>query len=287
MRTVISIFVCSLMILSCEVDDSSVGSDLFYPMQEGNVWKYLRTNQFENIVGDSLPVTVSERIDTSYAAVWVNERKTLKDNIKTMVVSGMISIGEETDITGSSRTAIYYAQNEEGLYIHAYYLTDDMNGLLPKLSQKYQFRFNNNIYNSIDEIISDIHMDNPLSLSKTADDSLIYENPPVFVLKYPLSVGSQWTYRNSPWRIDKIVEEKNQITAAGQNFMCYKIRWYYDIDGDNEWDEDTIIIDYVSEQGLIQRDRLFSHVIVADMGGNELGSFDMHTKLVLQDYNLH
>ena len=184
MKAVIIIIVCSLMILSCEVDDSTISSsDLYYPMQERNVWKYLRTNQFENIVGDSLPITVTEKIDTSYALVWISGEKTIKDNLKTMVIKGIAVIGADIgdipEISELNGSAMYYTQNKDGLYIYAYQSVGGSEGLVPKQSQKYQFRFNNNIYNSIDEIISDIHMDNPLNLFKTADDSLVYENPPV------------------------------------------------------------------------------------------------------------
>jgi hypothetical protein len=55
---------------------------------------------------------------------------------------------------------------------------------------------------------------------------MIYELPPVQALKYPLTIGEQWTYRQpyQPWHIDKKVVAKETITVPAGSFICLKIQ---------------------------------------------------------------
>jgi hypothetical protein len=126
-------------------------------------------------------------------------------------------------------------------------------------------------------------MERALPLNKILADTIIFEDPPVLTLKYPITIGSQWTYRYDyhPWRIDKRVVGREDIHLNIGTFNCYHIQWLYDFDHDGNWDEDIWIDDYICEKGMIKRTFSFIGVYYSDENGNVLGSFDM-----TQEYRL-
>ncbi|MDD4052643.1 MAG: hypothetical protein PHR28_12195 [candidate division Zixibacteria bacterium] len=76
---------------------------------------------------------------------------------------------------------------------------------------------------------------------------------------YPLKLGSQWTYRfvtsdGNPWRIDKKVIRREQITVPAGVFDCFVIRWFWDVNNDGQWDGGVEGYDYLAPQGLIKRE---------------------------------
>jgi hypothetical protein len=109
-----------------------------------------------------------------------------------------------------------------------------------------------------------------------SSDSIIFEDPPVRCLEYPLRVGAQWTYREAgnPWHMDKKVLRKRRFEVEAGDFSCFEIRWLYDFDNDGSWDEDIWITDYMSSIGLVDRRIFVGGSAESDEYGNELGFID-------------
>ncbi len=278
MKILTFMIICSLTFIACEYSDLSE-IEMYYPMQIGNSWDYARTVKFVNVTADSIPDELKWAIDTSMASVWISGKEILNDTLETFVLK---IYGDYTNSVSED----YYLEKNDGLYIIAYKNAGAAPVILPKKSQRFHIKFKDRIFNNIYEILRELEIKRRPALSKILNDSLIFEISPVLTLKYPLYVTSHWTYRKSPWRIDKRVQDQVTVSAAGEKFDCYQIKWIYDFDKDDKWDEDLSIYDYVAEQGLIQRDIYVVGSIVVDMYGTERGSFDYHDKMILQSYSI-
>jgi hypothetical protein len=124
-------------------------------------------------------------------------------------------------------------------------------------------------------------------IKKNSSDSLYYEDPPIEILKYPLVVGSQWTYRNEfGMRIDRIVIGKKKIELDLGSYECYQIRWLYDYDGDGVWDDDIWMDDYINEEGLIKRELTALDLSLMNPGGNISGTLDLYSEYTLKELSL-
>jgi hypothetical protein len=278
MKTLTFMIICSIAFISCEYSGLSE-IEMHYPMHIGNSWDYARTVKLVNVTADSIPDELVWAVDTSLASAWLSGKEVLNDTLETFVLK----------ISGNYTNRVsehYYLEKDDGLYIVAYKNAGAAPFILPKKSQRFHIKFKERIFNNIYEILRELEIKNQPALSKISDDSLIFEISPVLTLKYPIYITSHWTYRNSPWRIDKRVQDRVTVSAAGEKFDCYQIKWIYDIDDNGKWDDDLFIYDYVAEQGLIQRDIFVRGSIIVNMDGTEQGSFDYHDKMILQSYSI-
>jgi len=245
-----------------------------YPMQVGNQWHYKETLTRTNFDPDSLASEYGFS-EISYVNSKVLGTEILRDSIETLILG--ISSPGEPDVYASRD---YYKATDEGLFIIAY---SNAGGSLiyPKKPTSATIQFKSYRFKDMQELSEFVQR--ALPLSKSVSDSIIFEEPPVQTLKYPLTVGSQWTYRAdySPWRIDKTVIGRKTIYVDIGAFYCYHIKWLYDWDHNGTWDEDIWIDDYLSDEGLIKRTISYIGVIFVDDIGNYSGSFD-----VIQDYVL-
>lgn len=247
-----------------------------YPMNIGNRWIYsteiIRTNfdpeSMENEFGFS---------ESSTAICQVNGFQILRDSIETVV----LGTTEQTD-QYQYISHHYYQSTNDGLFIIAY---QSAGGAIvyPKNGQKARLKFKSLHFRNMIELSN--FMQQAIPLRKTASDSIIFEIPPVQTLKYPLIEGSQWTYRYdfNPWRIDKTVVGKTTIYLDMGAFECYHIKWLYDWDQNNEWDEDFWIDDYIGDEGLLKRKVSIIGTIFTDEHGNDIGSCDTFMEYTLTD----
>jgi len=174
---------------------------------------------------------------------------------------------------------------EDGLFIIAY---QNAGGpiIFPKKSKYRTIVFKTHNFSSVYEMSYFIRQ--ALPLKKFVSDSIIFEDPPVQTLKYPLIEGSQWTYRHDydSWRIDKTVVGKREIHLELGLFHCYHIKWLYDMDNDALWDEDIWIDDFLSEEGLIKRKITILGVDIRIENGEYFGSCDFFDEFILTGIHL-
>ncbi|PID27020.1 MAG: hypothetical protein CR982_07540 [Candidatus Cloacimonadota bacterium] len=141
-------------------------------------------------------------------------------------------------------------------------------------TSKYIFRGNE--YSSLIDIsneVSRIIMGN----STSENDSIYYDE--ITVYKYPLRVGSSWTLRYEPWKIDKTVIGRETISIDGEEYDCLKIKYEHD---DSSFDN-AEYYDYVSDKGLIKREIAFYGVKKADSNGVVIATLDIIESLDLEE----
>lgn len=247
-----------------------------YPLETGNRWHYTgiitRSDNYPEQVGNEY-----EMDDTVQTISEVLGIKMLRDSIETIAM-GATGTGEPDDLSYIH----YYQLTDKGLYIVAY---ESAGGHIihPKISKHAAIQFKSYRFSNISELSQFVEL--ALPQNKSLVDSIIFEEPPVLTLKFPLTIGSQWTYRAdyNPWRIDKRVVGKKDIHLNMGTFNCYHIQWLYDWDHNGEWDEDIWIDDYLCEKGLMNRKITLIGVNYTDESGNPIDSFNMTQEYTLTE----
>jgi len=274
----ISLFFLLILISTCGHMTADAPDSVIYPMNIGQQWHYIgiidRSEDYPEPIGGEYGIE-----DTFYVISEVVGNVLLRDSIETIAMGA--SGAEEPDDLSYIH---YYQTTDKGLYIIAY---ENAGGHIihPKNSKPALISFKSYRFANIFELSE--FMEQALPLNKSLADTVIYEDPPVLTLKYPLTIGSQWTYRYDyhPWRIDKRIIGREDIHLDIGTFNCYHIQWLYDFDHDGHWDEDIWIDDFLSDKGIIKRRFSFIGVNYSDEQGNVLGSFDMTQEYTLTALN--
>jgi len=225
-----------LLIIGCDDNSNRVDEPFRYPLTVGNRWEYRReyvmTSWPDSTMSDSLISTVTG--DDSCSIIVVQET-TILDSIPT------VQLMEQTWEDSAVVIGLYYYQERDtGLFLLAYqnpYLNATPKPVGPETP--------------IFEPLLPSYLKNAFAarLSKTQFiNDIYYEDPPVFVLKYPLEVGTNWTYRYQPWYIPKTVLSDTTITLECGTFDCRVVRLYYDFS-----DVKVVIDDYIAGEGLVLR----------------------------------
>ena len=291
MKSFIALLLISLSIITCGCifsndNNENTKKSFTFPLKVGNRWEYSGELKFFNFNPDTMAVAFGDTLHKSTIIQEIVRTETLLDSIDTYVFHETHTY----ENYGVFETNAYYHEKETGLYRVAY---DRGSKLSLKPAVKEKIYFKGRCFSSVSEITAWIQ--DMLPRAKTVSDSLIYEYFTRQSLKYPLEEGSQWVYHNSNWRIDKRVEGKEKVIVPAGTFTCYKIRWLYDFDGDEEWDDDIGMTDYICSKGLVRRYLLIegieqstdSYVNVSAAGSDSLYTFDCSEEYLLTDYSIH
>jgi hypothetical protein len=269
------VFLCA-----CERDLNPFkpSEDFTYPLQVGNLWEYQSTYRYTVFHPFEGGMIGSDTTTTETVSVQILKEVTLHDSVKTMQMQEVRVNG-----FGTYSSETYYANEKSGLYVYAY---RNPSGSLvaPKKAAGAGIVFNGRYFQNISEITRLLTQ----AIAGPASDSLIYENPPVLCLKFPVAVGSRWAYRHAGnFRIEKKIIAQEEVSVPAGTFSCYKIQWIYDVDKDLVWSNSFFFYDYVCEKGLIRRIFGIEGALAYDEDGNLLGpchdTFDNQlTKLVVR-----
>jgi len=197
----------------------------------------------------------------------------------------------EHDSLDSYEGIIYYGQDDDGLYEHGYEgsATLSMPKGLPAREGQGGIYFKGMYFNNMNELFRLFQEALPGPYLYRVDSTQqIIEDPPLEVLRYPLEQGTTWTFREAhyPWRIDKRVVGEEEVVVPAGTFMCSKIRWLYDIDGNDEWDTDIFIEDFIGKEGLIQREITVLGMIIPNALSERMGYMDIVDKYTLETVSL-
>lgn len=271
-----------ILITSCDKDPiGPKGTGFIYPLKVGNQWEYDRTFSTFNFRPDSS--NNNPYIDTTITSsviIKIIKKEPAPDSINIFVFQGIL---KENNIW------LYYNSNyanlDSGLY---FYANGGAGFVIPKATPSSRIIFKGRYFNNIREITS--YITNAIPKNYILTDSSIYENPPPLQsLKYPLKIGSQWTFRYSgnPWNIDKKNLNYERVKVPAGSFTCLKIQWLFDINQDSTWDDDIIFYDYVSEKGLIKRSILYKDIIATgEQQPEPLGLIDAKDESILTKLTL-
>jgi len=246
-----------------------------YPLHVGDCWVY-DTNWSFYYYPDASDTVLTE-VFPSHSTVEVIRTDTL---LQSMPVYVFQEILYEQLYQRSFQSISFYNSQSDGFFLYAYRLPPN-DKVLPKGSYPTARSFRYHLSTTMLPMIEPIW--GRTVGTSTVTDSLIFENPPVQVLPYPIGPGLQWKVRrfDGSFRLDKRVISKELVTVPAGDFECYKIQWLYDMDGDGKWDEDVIAYDYISDQGLIRRIWKWRNNTWTGAAGDTLGTFEDITESLL------
>jgi hypothetical protein len=271
-----------MMIANCDKNKNPFKPDkneFIYPIKIGYLWEYSKTYTAFHFRPDTIAGHL--KTDTSVASVAVIKilrKETIHDSVGAYVFQETENQAGQISIDYS-----YYLNHNTGLYFYAYH---GGGYFLPKNSHRKRILFKGKYFNSIRDLTSYIILAVPDNYS--LEDSLIYENPPLQCLKYPMKMDNQWTFRfpGNPWHIDKRIIGHEKLEVPAGKFDCFKIQWLYDIDGNNIWDDDIVLYDYICNKGLIKRSILIKNEIwTGEQGLDPVGLMDSKIEILLTKSN--
>lgn len=261
----------------------STSRTFIMPLAVGNRWDYSTMYYHYNFQPESLGTILGDTVYGNRTET-ITTMDTLPDSTETYVIHSVWSRG---DVSGDE--FVYRNNTDDGYYTYAYWIPDEPT--LQRLRPGYSFQFHGRRFGSLSDLYRFITTAVQASAKQAFDTGIVLEDPPLRELAYPLEVGRQWVYRqkdlNGPFDMgEEVVEKQNLIVSAGQ-FECFKVRWYWDIDNDGNWDDDIDGYDYVGGIGLVKREFLIYGVTVVDDHGSILGTFDSFDTHELTDYHLN
>jgi hypothetical protein len=226
------------------------GSITTYPMQTGNRWTYARSFYLHNY----RPIDTSYHFqppDTFRVALSVDITGTATIPRIPHIAGDSITVtvfrARETSGPHMLHSHSYYGRSPDGLILHGY-LGGSL--ILPRPAEsEYVFSVHGYTFRSLPELVAMFNE----GVETVVQDSLIREYPPLLAIKYPLRQGDQWTFRRAgnPWRIDKRTGPMRLDPVW--NVRYHEIRWLYDINHDGMWDDGILLVDRISEKGLVRR----------------------------------
>lgn len=261
MKKTVLILVLIIVAISCKKDDNTVSINS-YPMEVGSEWTYDR----QLIITKYETKKPSEKttIDTInfVVRVWIDKDTTLND---TMPVKVFKAVENNENLTSIQ----YLFEDNEGLKTYAY----SNAGLVvfPKKRSSWNFHFEQ--FNTHGR--------------HTATGETFYESPPTLNLKIPFEENSEWTYRtpsdSNSLQIDKKVISMEMLEVNNMTFTCGKINWNHLY---NDSYEGINIIDWVAEEGLIERFTTIDTITVTNELGEPLYKAYLTESLKLIELNL-
>jgi hypothetical protein len=259
-----------------------VPDDFVYPMNVGNVWNYSGINRGFNVRPDSL-ASDFEFTFIEHSNIEIISDTALMDSIDVFDFAEIfVQEHRETDTFYSES---YFTNHEDGLYYYG--RTGSNSEVIPyKINPgKMFFQFNGKKFDNLNEIFSFLgHSISPIGLN---GDSISYILPPRKSLHYPLSEGVRWLVYDVSglFTINKEVVGITYIDVPAGRFLCYKVRWLWDMDEDGGLDSELEYYDYISTVGLVKRTMIARDVI---LGSYEhpagIGTIDLEFRFELTDY---
>ncbi len=278
------------------------GSDIVYPLAVGNQWEYTGSTYWidpeTGKVIDTLPSY------NFHSVIAIISYDTLLNHFPAY------HFYEETYeyFSAHHNTAESYFNNtSEGFFQYAY---SGYSATAPlKIGNGYSIEFMGQQFHNIRELLSftSVSPDMSIRYQAAANGRLIYEDPPIKSLAYPLEIGKQWVARpkGGLWRINKEVTEMRTIRTIQGIHECYVITWLYYNDfinrdygavkvngpgpggnGDTGYDEpiittlDTniVTVDYISASGLLRRNITLKNIIYSDYQGTPIDTLNVIIK---------
>lgn len=274
MNTVTKIFcIIFLMttIFSCSddyVNNNSPGtpSDNFvYPTKLNTLWYYTTRNFLTNLRGDSVHFYFTGDTTVGYGAAKIERDTVLNGDTLRLLRNS------HSDPLHSHTTLEFYKQTDSGLIRVAFYSDGANFGPYRPSGNSLIYSLNGKNFTSLNDILQYSFPEN-----NKDDTTLIFDNPPIRVIKYPVSGNSEWefvSYSGNP-RITKKYTDYEEVTTTAGSFHCIKIQrnWYY-----NSPNPDTKFrsFDYFSEKGMIKRDFVIKDVVIQNQNQDTLGIIDV------------
>ncbi len=218
------------LVLACETENTTENTGYRFPLDYGNFWKYVRIQNITDInpAFSERNITDTVYIDTILVSAYEYNHP----------VSGAPAIKVTHFNADSSRGVFdFYSHTSEGLFCDHGGTTPDLNTML-LFPYKYENYMNVSILTGF---------------PKSAKNFDFVEK----TLIYPLEVGTRWETNASGEVIKEVVAQEN-ITINGISSNAYKIEYTY------TEDSKATTTEYVSEIGLLKRERIIPNIEIKD-----------------------
>ena len=253
----VSLVVCSVIILSCSDDNPTSTSSLKkYPTKNNSEWEY-NTQMVINHYDDFGNIENTETMDLGNTVV-----KIVKVNDTLAAVNNLVKFESYELLTPEYVAENWYSNSDSGLFSIAY--------SNPGVSQPVIPKSNGKRYLTFEEFLSLAKSMTPeaLNLSKVKSaDSVIYYEVPRKVLDYPLTVNKRWVELVYPWYRERYVAKTEVKFFQGQALRCYviKVDWpMFEIEFN----------DYINlDKGLIKREIISDSVFFSSVNNPDSGSY--------------
>lgn len=220
-----------------------VKASFVYPVALGNRWEYRRVDSVQEATVSYHFVEVT-RVDSAWS---FKPAYVFSENWTT------------TDFENGGNSESYYYPSDSGLYLLGY--DGDAKGTPLSAAASNSCRFAGRQFNSVNSLLQTIETATSTILKSPA--GLIVEIPPKLGLKYPLTVGQSWQFReDNPWPIQKKVTGLAHVSVRAGEFECVSVNWLYDLDADGEPDDEVYFRDDISKSGLVRREVILRDVAV-------------------------
>jgi hypothetical protein len=228
-----------------------------YPLTNGSSWAYdLLSTPYNFRTKDSTASLRPDTVQLSITAVVMGDTVLAPGGFPGSS-SVLVAIVQQSSIqlrpvVPTPRLVAYqfYSLGQPALYLHGY--RSGAAGSLPKTSGRTSPIFlNGKVFSDQRRCVEAL-----VGLMSLAPlDSIVREIPPKEVLRFPLSTGTRWTFRQigAPFRIDKQVMAQTAIAVGGASYDCAVVQYFYDIDNNGVWDTNISVVDLVSAKGLLKR----------------------------------
>lgn len=248
-----------------------------YPSKLNTLWYYTTRNFLTNLRGDSVNFYFNGDTTTGYGAAKF-ERDTIINNDTLRLLRN-----SHSDPLHSHSTLELYKQADSGMIRVAFYSDGANFGPYRPNYNSLTFSSCGLKFSSLDEVVNFYFPEN-----NKGDTTLIFDYPPIRVLKYPIKKNTEWNFRiysnlNDTTRITKKYTDFENVTTPAGNFYCIKIQrnWYYN---SSVPDADFRSFDYFSKEGMIKRDFIIKDVIIQNQNHDTLAIIDVKEEAELNIY---
>ncbi len=272
----------SVLIISCSDNPQenqtpgppvSNDSTFKYPYQLNREWYYATRNFVTNIRPDSINVYFPGDTTLGFgAASYIKDTIINTDTLKLLR-------NTHTDPHHGHTTLELYKQTDTGL-IRIAFFSDGANFGPYRPVNNFKFTLHGKSFNSPEELLKN----SEYGFEMRDTNQLIFDDPPIKVLKYPVSQNNEWDFLNyGTTRITKKYTNYETVTVPAGTFYCIKIKRniYYNSAAP---DPDYIYYDYFSKDGMIKRDFLLKDIMVSNNFGQTIGYIDVKEEAFLNIY---
>lgn len=281
----VQIIIYGIAFSGCDEDDVNNSSadpqekNFTYPFAINSFWYYGTRNFISNIRPDSLKsIFNNDTIDGFGEAIFLRDTVIGVDTLRVLR-------NNHSDEGHTHATYELFKQTDSGLVRYASYSDGSNFGPFRSLPD-LKFTFKDKSFNSLNEIfgfyINDVY-NSDLNLS--GDTILVFDNPPVNTIRYPVLKDVEWDFYNSDFvKIKKKYLDFENVNFPGKNYFCIKIRKQYYYENSMTPDTNLIFFDYFSKEGMVKRDLLIKDITVSNKLGQVIGYIDAKEESFLNIY---
>ena len=239
----IFLVLAAIAMISCDNNPTDNSRLNYYPMIVGSTWTYDRmmiNNYYKSPTSD-----IIERSDTlSFEGTTWIEKDTIINKSKVMVFKT-----KENDFFQSVTTTNYQFMDNYGLKLVGYSYGGSM------LSGSSQNGFIKPTFQA--------STDGKMNSKSRVNSGVYVYNTPILSVKYPLTIGSEWTSETS-FKIDKKVIGMDTLHINGHDYVCFKILWKYP-------EGYTFnVTEWIAKEGILKREVNPGITFITDEHGNNL-----------------